>query len=105
MFVDGFTNTLSVDYSQVVIEKMRSLYEQSPALADTFVVGDCRDLRKQCREGEFDVILDKGTLDAILCGTDSNKHSAAMLAEMHRLLRPGECRAGQRSCGDSVAAD
>ena len=37
----------------------------------------------------FSVVLDKGTLDAILCGSDSSLHANSMLAECQRVLRPG----------------
>ena len=39
----------------------------------------------------FDCVLDKGTLDAILCGSDSSKHAHSMLSECQRVLRPGGC--------------
>ena len=39
----------------------------------------------------FGCVLDKGTLDAILCGLDSSKHAHSMLAECQRVLRPGGC--------------
>ena len=39
----------------------------------------------------FDCVLDKGTLDAILCGSDSSKHANSMLSECQRVLRPGGC--------------
>ena len=35
----------------------------------------------------FDVVLDKGTLDAILCGAESNRHASAMLSECMRVLK------------------
>ena len=88
MWADGFTNTTSVDYSEVVISKMHMLYAADPQLAKSFVVGDCRDM-PNFGDGEFDVILDKGTLDAILCGADSNKHQNTMLTELNRLLKRG----------------
>ena len=37
----------------------------------------------------FDAVLDKGTLDAMLCGTDADATVTAMLREAHRVLRPG----------------
>ena len=40
---------------------------------------------------DFDCVLDKGTLDAILCGSDSSKHAHSMLSECQRVLRPGGC--------------
>jgi len=98
MWADGFHSLLSVDYSAVVVEQMRSLYANEPALAAQFEVGDVRDLRSlaTCRsDGCFDAVVDKGTLDAILCGSDSNRNATAMLAEMHRLLAPASPSLGR----------
>ena len=39
----------------------------------------------------FDCVLDKGTLDAIQCGSDSGQHAASMLSECQRVLKPGGC--------------
>lgn len=36
----------------------------------------------------FDGVLDKGTLDAILCGEGSAVHAAAMVMEAFRVLKP-----------------
>lgn len=38
-------------------------------------------------DGSFDAVVDKGTLDALLCGSAEDAHS--MVAEMHRVLRKG----------------
>ena len=43
----------------------------------------------QYETGSFGGVLDKGTLDAILCGDSDSSDSAAMLAECFRLLQPG----------------
>jgi hypothetical protein len=32
----------------------------------------------------FDVVIDKGTLDAIRCGPTADEDSAAMMYELHR---------------------
>jgi len=90
MYHAGFHNLLSVDYSEVVINKMKRLYRDTDReLANTFHVADVRDMRSLTPTASVDIILDKGTLDAILCGVDSNKHAASMLAECHRILKPG----------------
>lgn len=34
-------------------------------------------------------VLDKGTLDALMCGDAADRDSRAMLREVHRVLRPG----------------
>ena len=90
MWQDGFRHMVSVDYSDIVIQKMKLLYESEnlKELADTFKVADCRDM-SDTPDGAYDVIIDKGTLDALLCGSESNKHQAALLLEIHRVLKRG----------------
>lgn len=88
MWLDGLTNLVSVDYSEVVILKMKLLYDSQPDLAATFQVADCRYM-DDTPDGAYDVIVDKGTLDALLCGSDSHKHQLALLVELHRVLKPG----------------
>lgn len=82
MYQDGFTNLVSIDYSSVVIAKMK---QQTPFL--DFQEMDCQ--RMTFKDEEFDFILDKGTLDAILCGTDSKKNGESMIAEVYRVLKTG----------------
>lgn len=45
---------------------------------------DAKDLKYE--NGEFDVILDKGTLDSVLCGNDSTENTKLMLREVYRVL-------------------
>ena len=60
----GYSNVTSVDFSQVVIESMRTKYISShPALK--WVVGDVRDLK--LLDSTFDVVIDKACLDALVC--------------------------------------
>jgi len=82
LFKDGFTDLVSVDYSSTVIEKM---VKRMPHLK--FEVMDCRAMRYDSES--FDCLVDKGTLDAILCGQDSAKNAEALLADCYRVLRPG----------------
>ena len=44
---------------------------------------------KEFESGSFNTILDKGTLDCILCGDNSVPNAAKMMSEMFRLLAPG----------------
>ena len=83
MYQDGFTSIDSVDYSQVVIDKMSAAHRHLPQLR--FLVQDVRAMTFAPQS--YDVIVDKGTLDAILCGAESNRHATAMLSECHRVLK------------------
>ncbi len=48
------------------------------------------DVRALDFQGErFDLIVDKGTLDAILCGDDSEVAAAKSISEISRVLLPG----------------
>lgn len=38
--------------------------------------------------GQFDCIIDKGTLDSILCGESSTSNAQKALNEIHRVLSP-----------------
>ena len=37
---------------------------------------------------EFDIIIDKGTFDTILCSEYSKRHASSMLNEIFRILQP-----------------
>jgi ubiquinone/menaquinone biosynthesis C-methylase UbiE len=39
--------------------------------------------------GEFNVVLDKGTLDSVLCGDNSVPNAEKMMQEIYRVLTPG----------------
>ena len=44
---------------------------------------------KSKADGSFDVVLDKSTMDALLCGDNSFLMTAKMLHEVQRVLKPG----------------
>ncbi|GEM11472.1 endothelin-converting enzyme, metalloendopeptidase [Rhodotorula toruloides] len=62
MYDDGYKNITNVDYSTVVIEKMRRINEGCEGM--TWTVGDVRSLPFEDRS--VDVCFDKATLDAML---------------------------------------
>lgn len=39
-------------------------------------------------DGSFDAAIDKGTLDAVLCGESSATNAQKMISEVHRVLGP-----------------
>ncbi|XP_071454716.1 EEF1A lysine methyltransferase 4-like [Hetaerina americana] len=62
MYEDGFQNIVNIDYSEVVINKMKEKYSNLKGMS--WEVMDMRSM--SFLEASFDVIIEKGTLDAML---------------------------------------
>lgn len=74
-----------MDISPVVIDQMR-IMDQLPG--QTWEVADCRCM-PQYQDASFGSVLDKGTLDAVLCSSHGTADAAAYINEVYRLLVPG----------------
>ena len=105
MVADGHTGRIAnVDISPVVMEHMREKHASLPPTVE-WEVGDATRLTAH-GDASFDAVIDKGTLDALMCGGESTKNTAAMAREMLRVLRPGGVFMMVRStvfCSSSVA--
>ncbi|XP_037469645.1 EEF1A lysine methyltransferase 4-like isoform X3 [Triticum dicoccoides] len=86
MVKDGYQNIVNIDISSVVIEQMKEKHTDIAQL--TYMQLDVRDM-SFFGDGSFDCIIDKGTLDAMMCGDDAPHGAYKMLAEVARLMRPG----------------
>ncbi|CAL5380132.1 unnamed protein product [Camellia sinensis] len=86
MVTDGYEDIMNIDISSVAIEMMRRKYEHIPQLK--YMQMDARDMSFFPDES-FDGVIDKGTLDSLMCGTDAPISAAQMLGEVSRLLKPG----------------
>ncbi|KAJ4897891.1 S-adenosyl-L-methionine-dependent methyltransferases superfamily protein [Raphanus sativus] len=84
MVDDGYEDVVSIDISSVVIDAMVKKYSDRPRLK--YLKMDVRDM-KAFGDGSFDAVIDKGTLDSILCGSNSRQHSTQMLEEVWRVLK------------------
>ncbi|KAK1407967.1 hypothetical protein QVD17_39595 [Tagetes erecta] len=84
MSKDGYTDIVNVDISSVVIREMQKKYSGSPHLK--YIEMDVRDM-KAFEAGSFDAVIDKGTLDSLLCGHNSKPNAAKMLEEVERVLK------------------
>eukprot|EP00879_Flechtneria_rotunda_P016998 GHRR01017795.1.p1 GENE.GHRR01017795.1~~GHRR01017795.1.p1 ORF type:complete len:228 (+),score=50.43 GHRR01017795.1:1093-1776(+) len=82
----GYQQIVNTDISAVVIKQMQELHKSIPQL--TYRVGDARSM-PEFQGASFDSIVDKGTLDAILCGQQARENATGMLSECYRVLRPG----------------
>lgn len=86
MVKDGYEDIMNIDISSVAIDMMRRKYEYIPQLK--YMQMDVRDMSLFPDES-FDSVIDKGTLDSLMCGTDAPISAARMLGEVSRLLKPG----------------
>ena len=79
----GFKYQWNIDISSVVIQQMK---ERNKARKEMiYEVMDCCDLSYP--DNFFDCIIDKSTIDAILCGDNAFLNTALMLKESQRTLK------------------
>ena len=82
----GCCNVSSIDLSSVVIQQMADRYRDKEEME--FTVMDATNLDffpNEC----FDLVIDKGLTDAVLCGDKSFERVSSMISEMHRVLKRG----------------
>lgn len=85
MYDDGYTQIWNTDISEIVIDAMKARNVNRPGMV--WEVDDVLDMKYESES--FDVIIDKSTLDAVLCGKQSFMNAAIMLKEVQRVLKPG----------------
>ncbi|CDO98708.1 unnamed protein product [Coffea canephora] len=83
MVNDGYAQVFNIDISSVVIAAMQRKYSSCSQLK--YMKMDVRDMNA-FEAGSFDAVVDKGTLDSILCGNNSQENAAKMLQEVGRVL-------------------
>lgn len=67
MYDDGFKNMVNMDISPYVIEKMKVYTDKK----EKFMEWVAMDATKMTFEDKsFDLVIDKGTIDAVICGDD-----------------------------------
>lgn len=68
MYDDGFQNIMNIDISSTVVNAMKEKYTDRPTMR--YEVQDIRSM-DGLNDGAFDVVIDKGTMDSVLCGEGS----------------------------------
>mmetsp|Transcript_113955 Transcript_113955/g.317341 ORF Transcript_113955/g.317341 Transcript_113955/m.317341 type:complete len:212 (-) Transcript_113955:245-880(-) len=84
MYEEGFHNITNIDISMVVIKAMQEKYRDKPGMTYIQMDGRAMELPDQ----NFNVVIDKATLDSILCGEGSTHNAQKMLQEISRVLQP-----------------
>jgi len=82
MIEDGYRDIVNIDISGVVIAAMKEKYPKM-----IYEVQNVCNLPYD--SASFDAVIDKGTLDAILCGPGSLENADKMLSHISRILKPG----------------
>mmetsp|Transcript_18893 Transcript_18893/g.34201 ORF Transcript_18893/g.34201 Transcript_18893/m.34201 type:complete len:210 (-) Transcript_18893:4930-5559(-) len=83
MYDDGYIHIMNIDISQVVT---RAMQEKCRDKAPTMQYRQMDVLSLEFADSSYDAVVDKGTLDAILCGENSTPNSFQMLSEIYRIL-------------------
>lgn len=95
MYKDGYKNIVNIDFSEVVIENMRKKCgEEMPEM--DWLVMDVLDM-SQFPDASFDVAIDKGTMDALMCEKGDvweldpkvAEVCHKMCSEVSRVVKPG----------------
>ncbi|XP_077218616.1 S-adenosyl-L-methionine-dependent methyltransferases superfamily protein isoform X2 [Tasmannia lanceolata] len=84
MINDGYQDVVNIDISSVVIEAMQKKYRDRPELK--YIKMDVRDM-SSFESGSFDTVIDKGTLDSLMCGHNAQQNARMMLEEVGRVLK------------------
>ena len=85
MYDDGYKYISNIDFSYIVCQQMQDLYKEKLSTM-SYCHMDVRALAYE--DGCFDVVIDKGTLDSILCGEGSQPSALQMFREINRVLTP-----------------
>jgi hypothetical protein len=83
----GCDQVLNIDYSYPLVKHMtdKTAKDYNPKLEYL-----CMDVRKMDLQNEvFDIVLDKGTFDCMMCADTSQKHMKEYMSQIFRVLCEG----------------
>ena len=84
MCEEGFHNITNIDSSLAVTKAMQEKYREKPGMTYAQMDGRAMELPDQ----NFNICIDKATLDSVLCGEGSTHNAQKMLQEVSRVLQP-----------------
>jgi SAM-dependent methyltransferase len=86
LVAEGFNEVIGLDISPVVVRQNEENFRTEPKLH--WVCSDCRKM-DQIESDKFDLVIDKGTLDSLLCSGPSASVVGQFMSEVSRVLKPG----------------
>lgn len=81
---NGYTDIVAIDIAPYIIAQMSQKYSHYGGVE--FLVLDARDL-SYFTDNMFTLVLDKGCMDALFCGTNFLTDSAQFFSEVNRVLK------------------
>lgn len=87
LYEAGYHKITNVDISGVVIEQMEKVKAEKGYSEMVFEVQDVR--RMDYPAGSFEMVLDKSTIDTLMCSDNPITNVASMIDEAYRVLVPG----------------
>lgn len=85
MYNAGYENITNIDISEVWINEMKERNADKPSM--TWEVMDVMNMRFS--DEEFDIAIDKSTIDALMWGSSAFLNVAIMIREVQRVLKTG----------------
>lgn len=82
MFDEGFAQITNIDTSLVAVKAMQDKYKDKDGMV--YAQMDVRQMELQ--DGTYNCVIDKGTLDSVLCGEASTLNVQKALSEIARVL-------------------
>uniref|UniRef100_A0A7S1B136 Methyltransferase type 11 domain-containing protein n=1 Tax=Noctiluca scintillans TaxID=2966 RepID=A0A7S1B136_NOCSC len=82
MYEENYHNITNIDISPVCVKAMQEKYRDKSGMSYQQMDARAMDLP----DGRFDVVIDKATLDSVLCGEGSTHNAQKMLTEVSRVL-------------------
>jgi SAM-dependent methyltransferase len=86
LFVEGYLDITNIDFSQNIVTYMNEM-NRGKGLPNNNIFGNILDMKMFDNE-EFNFVIDKATLDCVLCGEGGVIESEKVLKEVHRILAP-----------------
>ena len=83
LYKKGFREIVAIDISETVVAKMAQKYIDYHGVQ--FLCVDVLEMAPFA-DNSFTLVIDKGCLDAVMCGTEFRQMSKSMFEEVHRVL-------------------
>eukprot|EP01119_Soliformovum_irregulare_P025069 TRINITY_DN916_c0_g1_i1.p1 TRINITY_DN916_c0_g1~~TRINITY_DN916_c0_g1_i1.p1 ORF type:complete len:208 (-),score=39.41 TRINITY_DN916_c0_g1_i1:56-679(-) len=87
MYKAGYTDITSIDFAKQAIDIMKDRAQQQNLDKLVYLEMDARQMTFSA--SSFDVVIDKGTLDAMMCGKNNILNCEKTCSEISRILKPG----------------